>query len=60
MIIFKISAKILLFPVAIALMIIQWIGIFVNSLSGVIFGILSFIFALTGISSLMFGLASGS
>lgn len=59
MTVLKIIAKILLFPIAVALTIIQWIGIFLNSLSGVILGILAFIFALTGIASLMFGLASG-
>ena len=42
-----------------ALTLIQWIGIFLNSISGVVLGILAFIFALTGIASLAFGLASG-
>ena len=55
----RIIAKILLFPVVVALTLIQWIGIFLNSLSGVILGILAFIFALTGIASLAFGLVSG-
>ena len=51
--------KIILLPVACVLTLIQWIGIFLNSISGVILGILAFIFALTGIASLAFGLASG-
>ena len=60
MIFLKIIAKILLIPVIVALTAIQWIGIFLNSISGVILGILAFIFSLTGIASLAFGLASGS
>ena len=60
MIFLKIIAKILLIPVIVALTVIQWIGIFLNSISGVILGILAFIFSLTGIASLAFGLASGS
>ena len=59
MIVLKIIVKILLFPVVAALTLIQWTGIFLNSISGVILGILAFIFALTGIASLAFGLASG-
>ena len=59
MIVLKIIVKILLFPVVAALTLIQWAGIFLNSISGVILGILAFIFALTGIASLAFGLASG-
>ena len=55
----RIIAKILLFPVVIALTLIQWIGIFLNSISGVLLGILAFIFTLTGLASLAFGLASG-
>lgn len=60
MIVLKIIAKILLLPIAVALTIIQWVWIFLNSVSSVIMGILAFIFALTGIASLMFRLASGS
>ena len=59
MIVLKIIVKILLFPVVAALTLIQWAGIFLNSISEVILGILAFIFALTGIASLAFGLASG-
>ena len=59
MIFLKIIAKVLLLPVIVVLTAIQWIGIFLNSISGVILGILAFIFALTGIASLVFGLASG-
>lgn len=59
MIILKIIAKILLFLVVAMLTLIQWAGIFLNSISRVILGILAFIFALTGVASLAFGLASG-
>ena len=55
----RIIAKILLIPVIAALTLIQWIGIFLNSISGVVMGILSFLFVLTGTASLLFGLASG-
>lgn len=58
--VFRIIAKILLIPVVVVLTVIQWIGIFLNSISGVILGILAFIFALTGIVSLTFRLVSGS
>jgi hypothetical protein len=37
----------------------MWIGIFLNSISGVVMGVLSFLFVLTGTASLLFGLASG-
>lgn len=57
--ILRIIAKILLFPVVIVLTLIQWIGILLNSISGVFLGILAFIFTLTGLASLAFGLASG-
>ena len=59
MVVLKMVAKILLIPVVVALTLLQWAGIFLNSISGVILGILAFIFALTGIASLAFGLASG-
>lgn len=51
--------KIILLPVACILTLIQWIGILLNSISGVVMGILSFLFVLTGTASLLFGLASG-
>jgi len=59
MTVLKIMAKIALLPVAAVLTVIQWIGIFLNSISGVIMGIMSFLFFLTGTASLAFGLASG-
>lgn len=59
MFLLKLIGKIILIPIMLALTLIQWIGIFLNSLSEVVLGILAFIFALTGIASLAFGLASG-
>lgn len=59
MTVLKTIAKIALLPVAAVLMVIQWISIFLNSISGVIMGIMSFLFFLTGTASLAFGLASG-
>ena len=56
----KLLAKILLIPVVICLTLIKWAGVFLNSISRVILGILAFIFTLTGSASLLFGLASGS
>ena len=59
MIVLKLLAKLILIPVVICLTVVKWAGVFLNSISGVILGILAFIFALTGIVSLLFGLASG-
>ena len=59
MLILKVIAKIMLLPVLIAVILFQWIGIFLNSISGVAAGILAFLFVLTGTASLIFGLASG-
>lgn len=59
MLILKVIAKIILLPVLIAVILFQWIGIFLNSISGVATGILAFLFVLTGTASLLFGLASG-
>ena len=51
----RILLKVILFPIILALTLILWICIFLNSISGLIMGILSLIFALTGIASLLFG-----
>ena len=59
MMILKVIAKIVLMPVMIAVILLQWTGIFLNSISGAVMGILSFLFFLTGTASLLFGLASG-
>ena len=59
MVILKVIVKIILLPVLIAAILLQWIGIFLNGISGVAAGILAFLFVLTGLASLLFGLASG-
>lgn len=59
MIILKLIAKLILIPVLICLTVIKWVGVFLNSISGIVLGIMAFIFVLTGIASLLFGLASG-
>ena len=59
MFLLKLIGKIILIPIMFALTLIQWAGIFLNSISGVLLGILAFVFALTGITSLVFGLVSG-
>lgn len=55
---FRIMVKVLLLPVAAVLMLAQWIGIFLNSISGVVMGILSFVFVLIAAASLIFRLAT--
>ena len=55
---FKFIAKLILIPVMFVIIVIQWIGIFLNSVSGALLGILSFLFFFTGMASLIFGLAS--
>ena len=59
MLILKMIAKIILLPVMIAVILVQWIGIFLNSISGAAAGIPAFLFVLTRTASLIFGLASG-
>ena len=55
----KFIVKLLLLSVLPVIIVIQWAGIFLNSISSVVLGILSFLFFLTGTASLLFGLASG-
>ena len=55
----KLICKIAALPVAAAMTLIQWILIFLNSISGVITGILSGLFCLVGIAGLLFGIVSG-
>lgn len=52
--------KAMVLPVLPLLIMLQWIGIFLNSISGVIFGILSGIIAFITIASFMFGQSTGS
>ena len=57
--IIKFILKCIALPLLLPIVLIQWIGIFLNSISSVIFGILSGICALTAIASLAFGLSTG-
>ena len=59
MIVLKVIAKVLLFPAVILLALIQWAGIFINKILGIVLGILSVIIILTAIGSIAFRLASG-
>ena len=59
MIILKIIGKAAVLPIMLFLIVIPWIGIFLNHISGVIFGLLSGIIVLTRIASLLFGMVSG-
>ena len=56
MIILKIIGKAAVLPIMLFLIVIPWIGIFLNHISGVIFGLLSGIIVLTGIASLLYEL----
>ncbi|MCR5448352.1 MAG: hypothetical protein K6F23_03055 [Solobacterium sp.] len=42
----RLIVKIILLPMAVVLTLVQWIGIFLNSISGMVMGILSFLFVL--------------
>ncbi len=55
----RLLVKLILLPVILVLTMTLWICIFLKNIFGLIMGILSIIFALTGIASLLFGLASG-
>ena len=57
--IIKFILKCIALPLLLPIVLIQWIGIFLNSISSVIFGILSGICTLTAIACLAFGLSTG-
>ncbi len=56
----KLILKALALPLIASVMLIQWIGIFLTGLAGGIFGMLSFLFALSAVASFLFGIASGA
>ena len=60
MLILKVIAKIILLPVLIAVVLFQWIGIFLTGLAGSILNILAFLFALVAGASYLMRLASGT
>lgn len=51
--------KVLLFPFVVVLTIIQWVGIFLISVSSVAFNLLAGLFFLVGVASYILGLTSG-
>ena len=60
MVILKVIAKIVLLPVLIAVILFQWIGIFLTGMAGGILNLLAFLFALVAGASYLTGLASGT
>lgn len=60
MLILKVIAKIILLPELIAVVLFQWIGIFLTGLAGSILNILAFLFALVAGASYLMRLASGT
>jgi len=59
MLILRILLKGLLLPVLAIVVLLQWIGIFLNSISSVVFGILSFAMWSIALLSLVFGQSTG-
>lgn len=59
MLILKVITKIVLLPVLIAAILIQWIGIFLTGLAGGVLNLLAFLFALVAGAAFLMGLASG-
>ena len=57
--IIKFILKCIALPLLLPIVLIQWIGIFLNSISSVVFGILSGICTMTAIASLAFGHSTG-
>lgn len=60
MIIVKSIMKILILPVLVLLILGQWIGLFLNSISSVIFGILSTLLWSLALICLLFGESTGA
>ena len=58
--IIKFILKCIVLPLLLPIILIQWIGIFLNSISSVVFGILSGIVTLTALASFAFGQSTGS
>ena len=59
MLILKVIAKIVLLPVLIAAILVQWIGILLTGLAGGILNLLAILFALVAGAAFLMGLASG-
>jgi len=59
MFLLKILAKILVMLVLLAVIVFQWVGIFLSGLAGGILNLLAFLFALTAGLAYLMGLATG-
>ena len=59
MFLLKILAKILVMLVLLAVIVFQWVGIFLSGLAGAILNLLAFLFALTAGLAYLMGLATG-
>ena len=57
--ILKLLSKVVLLPLLLSIILVQWIGIFLNSISSVVFGILSFLLWSVTLIALALGQASG-
>ena len=57
--ILMVIGKVLLFPFVVMLTIIQWVGIFLISVSSVFLNLLAGLFFLAGVVSYIFGLTAG-
>lgn len=57
--ILKLVTKLLLFPLLLSIILVQWIGLFLNSMSSVVFGLLSFLLWSVTLIALVLGQASG-
>lgn len=55
----KLLLNVVLLPLLLSIILVQWIGIFLNSISSVVFGILSFLLWSVTLIALAFGQASG-
>ena len=51
--------KVVLLPLLLSIILVQWVGIFLNGISSVVFGILSFLLWSVTLISLALGQASG-
>ena len=57
--ILKLIMRLLLLPLLLSIILVQWIGIFLNSISSVVFGILSFLLWSITLIALVLGQTSG-
>lgn len=60
MFLLKLIMKMILLPVMLVIILVQWIGIFLTGLAGGILNILAFLFVLVAGAAFLLGLASGA